>query len=847
MMDDPLSAFVEEKRVEDAKSKAAKKRETRSRTTTIEHEIRFNPFLSTGDGENENYGSAPRTNTSDRKNSVTSSHLIKRATSHTKGDNANGCRSSNSNSLLNPSLKTIVQQNGGVGTQSHGNGKHTHVIESDPYLITAPRLKQFSGSVHLRPERIQKTTLFPGETTLMKMKVGDCFFASAALRCEPGVPGMVAGEFSCSTFQLQFIPTHAYDFPPGYFNVPLACIQKIELHNTKNGRKVLICLKCKDLRTLVFGFKDENTRTKALQTLSTMAFPHKIQLTFCFFNNLKSSPSATPKGRLYRYDFSAECKRLGVISSQSPFERSLCNTNFRMSPTYPEDLLRPRKFTEASMWQVAAFRSKARLPAFTWCFPKLPQGPSLWRCSQPKVGIGVMGSGGNRCREDEMFLACIRTANKMSQRLLIADCRSKAAAYGNAALKGYGVENISNYSNCSIRYLGIGNIHKMRSSLASLGNLLQSTPSSGTDLSWLKAVEETEWPYHVRNVLSGAISVAKTMYLQQEAVVVHCSDGWDRTAQVCSLVQMLLDPYCRTLEGFLTLIQKEWLSFGYKFQDRTGHALKPQSEHSQECSPVFLQFLDCTWQLLNQYPKCFEFNGELLVFIAHHLYSCAFGTFLGNNIQERRELGLHKTPCLWTEIVSTNRRKSFLNPFYTITGGTRENGKEKDLFGEPDGSTVLLPYRSTVVRNYTLWSDYFYRWCSVPSHSSQLPPLSRPEGTKTEFCSARVKLERMVHESENVDSLSLLPSPPSSTETERKLLAANSKIKQLEQLVSVLKRSTSNKERKVEVDNKRKSESEDAFELDIGDLEVNVSMNEIISEVDDLLFENANDKDAKSK
>lgn len=48
------------------------------------------------------------------------------------------------------------------------------------------------------------------------------------------------------------------------------------------------------------------------------------------------------------------------------------------------------------------------------------------------------------------------------------------------------------------------------------------------------------------------------MYHEHQSVVVHCSDGWDRTAQICALVQLLLDPTCRTLEGFLVVVQKEW-------------------------------------------------------------------------------------------------------------------------------------------------------------------------------------------------------------------------------------------------------------------------------------------------
>ena len=60
---------------------------------------------------------------------------------------------------------------------------------------------------------------------------------------------------------------------------------------------------------------------------------------------------------------------------------------------------------------------------------------------------------------------------------------------------------------------------------------------------------------------------------------------------------------------------------------------------------MFLQWLDCVWQLLIQKPHEFQFNELFLIETAAHLHSGRFGTFMGDTIEERTD----KVSLCWGE------------------------------------------------------------------------------------------------------------------------------------------------------------------------------------------------------
>lgn len=69
---------------------------------------------------------------------------------------------------------------------------------------------------------------------------------------------------------------------------------------------------------------------------------------------------------------------------------------------------------------------------------------------------------------------------------------------------------------------------------------------------------DTRWLKHILRILSGASRVAEILHEQNASVLVHCSDGWDRTPALVATAQLILDPYYRTIRGFAVLVEKEW-------------------------------------------------------------------------------------------------------------------------------------------------------------------------------------------------------------------------------------------------------------------------------------------------
>eukprot|EP00123_Amoebidium_parasiticum_P014494 comp22521_c1_seq4/m.34158 comp22521_c1_seq4/g.34158 ORF comp22521_c1_seq4/g.34158 comp22521_c1_seq4/m.34158 type:complete len:529 (-) comp22521_c1_seq4:80-1666(-) len=371
------------------------------------------------------------------------------------------------------------------------------------------------------------------------------------------------------------------------------------------------------------------------------------------------------------YDALEEYGRMGVPNDQ--WRISTANSSYKLCETYPRILFVPAKASDALLQKCASFRSKHRLPVLSYYHAKTKA--SIARCSQPQVGLKS-----RRCEEDERMVQLIFGPSTGREHCIV-DARPYVNAMANRA-SGAGYENPEWYV-CSYRFMGIDNIHVMRSALARLLDGCHAVDGSSSN--WLGAMQASAWLHHVGLVLSAAVLVARAVACDGASMLVHCSDGWDRTAQLTALAQVCLDPVCRTIDGFVRLVCKEWLSYGHKFVARCGML----GHDKKEASPIFAQFLDCTWQMLVQCPTAFEFGPQLLATIHDELYLCRYGTFLGNSQKYRERHGLaRKTASLWDHIEAN--RDTFTNPTYSSYDG------------------LLLP--DTAPQRLRVWTDLYCQY-----------------------------------------------------------------------------------------------------------------------------------------
>jgi myotubularin-related protein 6/7/8 len=386
-----------------------------------------------------------------------------------------------------------------------------------------------------------------------------------------------------------------------------------------------IRLRFRDFTFVCFNFPDDKQARDAFEFIRARTCRLGSVENLLAFHY--TPPPGSPENKINGwdlYDVRAEFKRQG-ISEKSPdvgWRISTINQDYSFSPTYPALLVVPSRISDNTLKYAAAFRSRARIPVLSYLHPV--NNCTITRSSQPFVGLRMKRS----IQDERLVAACFSVSDSLDtllssspdrspssshvdlsadadlsgpelerirmedeliagagpqydpktgkrliygaqQHNLIVDARPAINSYAMQAI-GMGSENMEYYKFAKKVFLNIDNIHVMRDSLEKVVNAIKDA-----DLSPLppnrELLAKSKWLKHIGGILDGAAIIARQVGIQHSHVLIHCSDGWDRTSQLSALAQLMLDPYYRTIEGFIVLVEKDWLSFGHMFQLRSGH------------------------------------------------------------------------------------------------------------------------------------------------------------------------------------------------------------------------------------------------------------------------------------
>lgn len=407
--------------------------------------------------------------------------------------------------------------------------------------------------------------------------------------------------------------------------VELPALEPPHLQNFDKYSASNIRIHCKDFTYYSFDFNNDLTCSEVYLKLSLLITAPKVKGSFREFYAYDYKPNALEskldKTGWTLYDPDAEYERQQL---EGAWRMSSLNESYRMCPSYPEKLIVPASISDSVLKHASKFRSKQRIPAIVYKHRLGENGNVIARCSQPLVGLNLQ----NRSIQDEKLIEEIFRSQEnerlsrlsedseyrsQPQRNLIVDLRPITNAMAQHAL-GAGTENVENYRGKGKEkdpgtlearafqqvdkiFCNIDNIHVIRDSLNKLVSILSdldkypvTTGKSPYPL-LQQSLTKTQWLHRLSIILLSVDRITKSVHLNNTNVVIHCSDGWDRTSQVSALLQLCLDPYFRTMKGFMVLVEKEWVSFGFKFSTRGDHGgcvgaiiPNPHTEYRQEPS-----------------------------------------------------------------------------------------------------------------------------------------------------------------------------------------------------------------------------------------------------------------------
>ncbi|XP_026484817.1 myotubularin-related protein 9 [Vanessa tameamea] len=434
-------------------------------------------------------------------------------------------------------------------------------------------------------------------------------------------------------------------------------------------------LKCKDLRIFQLDISNTTELNLVTQTLENLSSIQDPTLFYPFFYR-HMHPIMENGYTLY----SVEGEFTKVLATEE-WRISRVNQHYTICPGYPKGVVVPKSIDDDTLAAAATFRQGGRFPVLSY---RHNNGAVLLRAGQP-----LYGPKHRRSRPDE---AILNSVVNIGMKGVIYDLRS-SNSISQQQNKGGGTESAANYSQWKIYNRSMDDVDNQQQLAESFSKLIEVCVDREVSCDkWLSRLESSGWPESVRNSLHTACIVAQHIHQKAEPVLIHGTRGEDATLLVCSLVQIILNPDCRTIRGFQALIEREWLQAGHPFGTRLRSG--PYSSAQPRSAPTFPLFLDCARQFLEQFPCSFEYRQCFLITLFEHAYASQFGTFICDSDQERETRGVYdQTTSIWSWINQPDELTNYINPLYDPT------------------PNVVWP--SVAPMSYVIWEELYLRWLVV--------------------------------------------------------------------------------------------------------------------------------------
>ncbi|XP_051550513.1 myotubularin-related protein 10-like isoform X2 [Myxocyprinus asiaticus] len=479
------------------------------------------------------------------------------------------------------------------------------------------------------------------------------------------------GKLVCTNFKVSFIthnslPRRSFQCTHrlmGDHDIPLACVdQVVTVNDAKGKQKVLgsnqklkfnpteLILYCKDFRIIRFRFDEAGPESvkKVCLAIAHYSHPADPQLLFGFDYVGKQHHGSIgervngvdPGGGLQTslFDCSSDWDREIKRTGASEWRVCTVNQGYFISPSLPEFFVVPVSLADQDLKHYACYFNSQRIPLWCW---NHPSGSALVRMSN---------------------ISDPQQQRKVEQR--ISSAITKSHPLRSDVFKSDLDKNLPN-------------IQDIQAALLKLRQICVLESFEESEEKWLSSLESSRWMEYVRIFLRHAVEVVYMLESRHVSVILLEKEDRDLSCVVSCLVQLMCDPHCRSLHGFQGLIQKEWVMAGHPFLDRCNHLKKNDKEES----PLFLLFLNCVWQLWNQYPAAFEFTEVYLTVLGDSMWVPVFSTFLFNCPRQRAEhsrdfassksIHLGKDQALrfppvwdWSQQFSLKDQTLFNNPLY---------------------------------------------------------------------------------------------------------------------------------------------------------------------------------------